>query len=273
MAAQESPSTDPKDQQSLLASELFSVAGKVAFVTGGSRGIGLMIAEAFVSNGAKVYISSRKAEVCQQTAEKLNRFGSCTAIPADLSTEQGRTVVVDFLSAHEDQLHILVNNAGAAWGAPYAEYPESGYDKVMDINVKAPFMLTRDLVPLLSKGASATDPARVINIGSIDGLRVPSVENYAYGPSKAAIHHLTRVLAVELGRQAITVNAIAPGPFESKMTEWLLEQHGERIKQRCPLGRISEPSDIAGLALFLASRAGAYMNGAVIPLDGGIHIA
>lgn len=232
-----------------------------------------MIAHAFVVNGASVYITSRKAEVCQKSADELATIGDCTAIPGDLSTDEGRAAVISDLSEEVDQLDILVNNAGASWGAPFDEYPESGYDKVMDINVRAPFLLTRDLLPLLEKSGSEEKPARVINIGSIDGLRVSSVANFAYGPSKAAIHHLTKILAVELGRKHITVNAIAPGPFESKMTEWLLQEHGERIKKSCPLGRIGNPEDMAGLALFLASQAGAYVNGAVIPLDGGIHIS
>lgn len=261
------------ETNALKTEQLFSIEGKVAYVTGGSRGIGLMIAHAYVANGAKVYISARKAEDCHQTAETLSQIGTCVAVPGDLSTDEGRGELVSAISEREERLDILVNNAGASWGASFSEYPESGYDKVMDINMRAPFMLTRDLLPLLEKSATVDDPARVINIGSIDGLRVSTVENFAYGPSKAAIHHLTRILAVDLGRKNITVNAIAPGPFESKMTAWLLQEHGERIRKQCPLGRIGDPHDMAGIALFLASRAGAYINGAVIPLDGGIHIA
>ncbi len=257
--------------QALNISNLFSVQGKVALVTGGSRGIGLMIAQAYIANGAKVYISSRKAGVCEAVAAELSKHGECIALPADLSTDDGRARLVNALSALEDELHILVNNAGAAWGAPLAEYPEDGYDKVMDINVRSPFFLTRDLLPLLESAATAEDPARVINIGSIDGLHVSHVDNFAYGPSKAAIHHMTKVFAVELGPRNITVNAIAPGPFESKMTEWMLETFGKQIKQRNPLGRIGNPADMAGLALFLSSKAGAYMNGTIIPLDGGMH--
>lgn len=257
--------------QVLNISNLFSVQGKVALVTGGSRGIGLMIAQAYIANGAKVYISSRKAGVCEAVAAELSKHGECIALPADLSTDDGRARLVNALSALEDELHILVNNAGAAWGAPLAEYPEDGYDKVMDINVRSPFFLTRDLLPLLESAATAEDPARVINIGSIDGLHVSHVDNFAYGPSKAAIHHMTKVFAVELGPKNITVNAIAPGPFESKMTEWMLETFGKQIKQRNPLGRIGNPADMAGLALFLSSKAGAYMNGTIIPLDGGMH--
>lgn len=259
--------------QAIQIGNLFSIHGKSALVTGGSRGIGQMIAHAFVANGATVYISARKAEACQQTADELAKIGHCEAIAGDLSTDEGRAAVIAELQSKTTQLDILVNNAGASWGASFGEYPESGYDKVMDINVRAPFMMARDLLPMLEKDGTEEDPSRIINIGSIDGLRVSSVPNFAYGPSKAAIHHLTRILAVELGRKHVTVNAIAPGPFESKMTEWLLQEHGERIKRQCPLGRIGNPEDMAGLALFLASPAGAYVNGAVIPLDGGIHIS
>src|SRR6185295_1758310 len=196
--------------QAINVQDLFSIKGKVAVVTGGSRGIGLMIAHGFVEAGAKVYISSRKKEVCDAVAEELSRVGQCFSIPSDVSTTEGRAELVRTLSEREEALHILVNNAGAAWGAPLEEYPESGFDKVMDTNVKSIFFLTRDLVPLLEKGASPGNPARVINVGSIDGLKVPGVENYAYAPSKAAVHHMTRVLAVKLGPRGITVNAIAP---------------------------------------------------------------
>jgi NAD(P)-dependent dehydrogenase (short-subunit alcohol dehydrogenase family) len=258
--------------EAINVKDLFSIKGKVAIVTGGSRGIGLMIARGYVEAGAKVYISSRKAEVCDEVAKELSEIGECFSIPADISTMEGCQHLVKEFSARESALHILVNNAGAAWGAPLEQYPESGYDKVVNTNVKSIFFLTRDLVPLLKKAATAQDPARVINIGSIDGLKVPSIDNFAYSASKAAVHHLTRVLAVKLGEKKITVNAIAPGPFESKMTEWLLGNFRDKIETNCPLGRIGEPSDMAGIAIFLASRAGAYVNGAVIPVDGGISI-
>ncbi|HWN99232.1 MAG TPA: SDR family oxidoreductase [Blastocatellia bacterium] len=258
--------------EAINVNDLFSIKGKVALVTGGSRGIGLMIARGYVEAGAKVYISSRKKEVCDQVAEQLSAIGTCISIPADVSTNEGCKHLVSELSAREQALHVLVNNAGAAWGAPLEEYPESGFDKVMDTNVKSIFFLTRDLVSLLAKGASPGDPARVINIGSIDGLKVPRVENYAYAPSKAAVHHLTRVLAVKLGPRGITVNAVAPGPFPSQMTKWLLEQFQEQIERDCPLKRIGSAPDMAGVAIYLASRAGAYVNGVTIPVDGGICI-
>ncbi len=231
-----------------------------------------MIASGFVTNGAKVYISSRKKEACDAAAAELSKIGTCISIPADLSTKEGRATLVDELNRRESKLDVLVNNAGAAWGAPLEEYPEEGWDKVMDINVKAIFMLTRDLLPLLEKSASQDDPARVINIGSVDGFKVPIQDNFAYGPAKAAVHHMTRVLALRLGDRHIAVNAIAPGPFESKMMEWTLEHFREMIEQSCPRKRIGRPADMAGVALYLASPAGAYVNGAIIPVDGGITV-
>ena len=252
--------------------ELFGVAGKVALVTGGSRGIGKMIAHGYVANGARVYIASRKAEACDTAATELSSEGECIAVPCDLSTKTGRAALVATLTESEGKLDILVNNAGAAWGAPLEEYPEEGYDKVMAINVKALFMLTRDLIPLLETAAQPEDPSRVINIGSIDGLRVPRVENWAYPPSKAAVHHMSRVFADRLGQKNITVNAIAPGPFESQMSAWMIDTYRDQIESACPLGRIGLPSDMAGIAIYLASKAGAYVNGTVIPVDGGICI-
>jgi NAD(P)-dependent dehydrogenase (short-subunit alcohol dehydrogenase family) len=251
---------------------LFDIKGKVALVTGGSRGIGLMIARGYVEAGAKVYITSRSREVCDEVAGELSEIGECTSIPTDLSTVEGCRQLVNEMTLREEKLHILVNNAGANWGAPLEEYPENGFDKVLDLNLKSIFYLTKECLPLLEKAAAADDPARVINIGSIDGIRVPVVENFAYSASKAAVHHMTRVLAVRIGDRMITVNAIAPGPFESKMTAWLLEQYRPQIEESCPLKRIGEPGDMAGIAIFLASRAGSYLNGTVIPVDGGICI-
>lgn len=253
-------------------SSLFSIEGKVALVTGGSRGIGLMIARGFVEAGAKVYISSRKKDVCDAVAAELSEIGTCISIPADLSTNEGVNALAEAYGAHEQHLDILINNAGAAWGAPFDEYPEDGWDKVMDLNVRSIFYLTQKLMPLITAKATDADPARVINIGSIDGLQVPITETYAYTASKAAVHHLTRHMAVQLGKRKVAVNAIAPGPFVSKMTEWLLDAHGAHIVKQCPLSRIGQPDDMAGAAIFLSSRAGAYLNGTVIPVDGGIHI-
>ena len=250
--------------------KLFDVSGKVALVTGGSRGIGEMIAEGFVANGVKTYISARKAEICEATAARLSTLGTCISIPADLSTRAGIAHLASAVAEREPKLDILVNNAGATWGAPFEEFPESGWDKVMDINVKGPFFLTQALLPLLEAAASERDPARIINVGSIDGLNVNRMPTYSYGASKAAIHHLTRTLSAHLAARHITANAIAPGPFPSKMMAHTLKTRGDKMRAGVPLGRIGEASDMAGTAIYLASRAGAYVSGAVIPVDGGI---
>ena len=249
---------------------LFAVEGKRVLVTGGSRGIGLMIARGFVEAGAKVYISSRKAEVCDAVAAELSQVGTCVSLPADLASEAGVQHLVTQITAREPALEVLVNNAGANWGAPLADYPGSAWDKVLNLNVKSIFLLTRSLVPQLAAAATPGDPARVINIGSIDGIRVPLLDTYAYSASKAAVHHMTHVLARALAPQGITVNAVAPGPFESKMMAETLDRFRDAIVASCPLGRIGEPDDMAGVAIYLASRAGAYVTGTVIPVDGGI---
>lgn len=249
--------------------QLFSVAGKTALVTGGSRGIGLMIARGLVEAGARVYVSSRKVSDVEQAAAELSKLGTCVALPGDLSSPAGTRALADAVAEREPSLHVLVNNAGANWGAPLAEYPDAGWDKVMALNVKAVFDLTRLLVPRLRAASKPGDPARVINVGSIDGIQVPLLETYAYSASKAAVHHLTRTLARKLAPE-ITVNAIAPGPFESKMMAATLESFGDAIKKSCPLGRIGEPDDMAGVAIYLASKAGAYVTGVVLPVDGGI---
>lgn len=250
--------------------DLFSIEGKTAVVTGGSRGIGYMIAQGMVEAGAKVYISARKADACDAAAAKLSKSGTCISIPADLGTEDGCRHLADEVAKREDKLHILVNNAGANWGAPMEQFPDSAFDKVFAVNVKGVFHLTRFMVPLLEKAASDDDPARVVNIGSIDGLQAPMLDTFSYSSSKAAVHHLTRVLAHKLSGKRITVNAIAPGPFESKMMAETLQRFGDNIRATNPLGRIGRPEDMAGTAIFLSSRAGAYLTGAVIPVDGGI---
>jgi 2-deoxy-D-gluconate 3-dehydrogenase len=266
----------------LSADDLFSVREKVVLVTGGSRGIGEMIAAGFLANGAKVYISSRKRDVCDATAARLSETyrGECIPIAADLSGLEGIDALTTDLSSREPRLDVLVNNAGVSWGAPIDEFPEIGWDKVMDTNVKAVFFLTQRLLPLLEAGASADDPARVINIGSIDGIRTPAFDTVSYGPSKAAVHALTSQLAGRLVKRNIIVNAIAPGPFPSWMlstgvgtggdvegTDW------EALGRTVPRGRVGTPEDIAGLAIFLASRAGAFTVGAVITCDGGIVVS
>ncbi|MGA8339710.1 MAG: SDR family oxidoreductase [Solirubrobacteraceae bacterium] len=252
--------------------DLFDVSGKTALVTGGGRGIGLMISRGLVQAGVRVVIASRKAEDLEAAAAELRTFGDCEAIPADLSTPEGAGALAEAVRARFDALHILVNNSGATWGAPLEEFPASGWDRVINTNLEGVFHLTVRLLPALRAAASEDDPARVINIGSIDGIRVPAVENYSYSASKAAVHMLTRHLARRLASEQITVNAIAPGPFQSKMMAFMLDTPEKRaeVARMVPLGRIGRPDDAAGLTVFLASRAGSYLTGAVIPLDGGI---
>jgi 2-deoxy-D-gluconate 3-dehydrogenase len=258
--------------------DLFSIDGKTALVTGGSRGIGEMIAAGFLANGVTVYISSRKADVCDATAERLAKEygGECISLPADLSTIEGIDSLTERLKEQTDHIDILVNNAGASWGAPLEEFPEVGWDKVMDTNVKGVFFLTQRLLPLLEKNATSEDPSRVINIGSVDGIQVPMWDTFSYGASKAAVHHLTRQMASHLVRRNIVANAIAPGPYPTWMlstgvgtggdvdgTDWDLIGRGN------PRGRVGTPEDIAGLTIFLSSRAGAYTVGETISTDGG----
>ena len=254
---------------------LFSIQGKTALVTGGSRGIGEMIAAGFLANGAKVYISSRKAETCDATAKRLQEEygGECISLPADLSNLEGIESLVGQLS--DTSLDILVNNAGASWGEPIDEYSEKGWDKVMDTNVKGVFFLTQKLLPLLRSSGTAEDPSRVINIGSIDGIKTGLFDAFSYGPSKAALHHLTRVLAASLVKENIIVNAIAPGPFPTWMLSTGVGGGGDldidwaAVGDSNPRGRVGTPEDIAGLAIFLCSRAGAYTVGETITCDGG----
>lgn len=255
-------------------SSIFSIEGKIALVTGGTSGIGYMIAEGLVKHGAKVYVASRKAEACAATAEALSQLGSCVGIAADLSTEQGCVDLVNEIQQREGKLHILVNNAGVTWGAPLEDYPGSAWDKIQNLNVKSAFVMTQKCLPLLEAAASAADPARVINITSVAGQLTGSMQAYAYGPSKAALNHLTRILANELAPRHITVNAIAPGVFPSRMTKFVLqdEQSAELQRSAVPLGRLGEPQDMEGLAVFLTSIAGAYVTGNVIALDGGTAV-
>jgi len=249
--------------------DLFSIAGKTALVTGGSRGIGRMIAGGFVEAGARVYVSSRNAEACEAVAAELSEVGVCRALPADLSTESGCRALADELARGEDRLHVLVNNAGNTWGAPLEDFDDAAWDRVLNLNVKGVFHTTKFLLPLLEAAAADDDPARVVNIGSIDGIHVPVLETYSYSASKAAVHQLTRHLARKLAPR-ITVNAIAPGPFPSKMMAATLDAFGEQIAAGAPMKRIGRPDDVAGAAIYLASRAGAYLTGVILPVDGGI---
>jgi len=263
----------------LSVDRLFSVAGKVVLVTGGSRGIGEMIAAGFLANGATVYISSRKADVCDATADRLaaEHGGTCVSLPADLANLDGIDALVGTLGDREDHLDVLVNNAGVSWGASIDEFPELGWDKVMDTNVKGVFFLTQRLLPLLEAAGTPDDPARVINIGSVDGIRTPRFDTWSYGPSKAALHALTRQMGALLVKRNIITNAIAPGPFPTWMlstgvgtggdvegTDW------EALGRTVPRGRVGTPEDIAGLAIYLASRAGSFTVGETITCDGGL---
>lgn len=249
--------------------DLFSVGGKTVLVTGGSRGIGRMIATGLVEAGARVYVASRKTSACEAVAAELSSRGWCSALTADLSTEEGCRTLAAAVAEREERLDVLVNNAGATWGAPLSEHDERSFERVLALNVKAVFHLTKFSLPLLRAAGTEDEPARVVNIGSIDGLRVPFLETYSYSASKAAVHQLTRHLAKQLA-PTVTVNAIAPGPFESKMMAATLEAFGDEIAASAPLRRIGRPDDMAGAAIYLCSRAGSYLTGAVIPVDGGI---
>ncbi|KAF7723379.1 hypothetical protein EC973_002078 [Apophysomyces ossiformis] len=251
---------------------LFSVKDKVVLVTGGSRGIGEMIATGFVSAGAKVYITSRSADVCDKVAKELTARGpgQCISIPADLQKLDEVNRLVAELSKREKHLDVLINNAGANWAEAIEDYPDQAFEKVINLNLKRIFTLTQACLPLLT----ATDTlSRVINIGSIDGIRVPPMETYAYGASKAGLHHLTRQMASHLGAKGVTVNAIAPGAFESKMMKVTLDRFGDVIRGNLPLGRIGQPEDIAGTCIYLASRAGEYTTGATLVVDGGALVS
>jgi NAD(P)-dependent dehydrogenase (short-subunit alcohol dehydrogenase family) len=254
----------------LDALDLFSVAGKIVLVTGGSRGIGLAIAEGFVKAGARVYICSRDSAACDAAAKELSAHGECHALAADLGSVDGCRTLADAIAERENKLDVLINNAGAIWAETLNDYPESGWDKVYDLNVKGSFFLVQALTSLLKKAASEEDPARIITVGSIDALHVPKHETYAYSSSKAAVHHLSRHLAAQLAPFGVTVNVIAPGMFKSKMLKGTLEQRGEEaVLAPVPMKRFARPSDMAGAAIYLASPAGSYLTGAVIPVDGG----
>ncbi|WP_296446587.1 SDR family oxidoreductase [Rhodoferax sp. UBA5149] len=247
---------------------LFSLQGRTALITGGSRGIGRMIAAGFLAQGARVYISARKAAACDQTAKELSSLGHCISLPADVSTVEGAKALAAAYAAHEPQLDILVNNAGAAWGASFDEFPESGWDKVVDLNLKTPFFLTQALITQLRK-AGEKQPAKVINIASIDGISINPQETYSYAASKAGLIQLTRRMALTLIKDNIVVSAIAPGAFASDMNKDARD-HGEAVAAHIPAGRVGTDEDMAGAAIYLASRAGDYVVGSTLVVDGGV---
>jgi NAD(P)-dependent dehydrogenase (short-subunit alcohol dehydrogenase family) len=252
-----------------MLTDLFSLQGRVALITGGSRGIGKMIATAFIRQGARVYISARKAEACEQTARELSKEGSCTALPADISTPEGVQALAQAYLRHESKLDILVNNAGAAWLAEFDAFPEKGWDKVVDLNLKTPFFLTQALIAPLRAAATAQRPAKVINIASIDGVSINPQETYSYAASKAGLIQLTRRMALRLIQDRIVVSAIAPGAFASDMNT-TARDHADEVAKRIPAGRIGVDDDMAGAAIYLASRAGDYVVGSTLVVDGGV---
>jgi NAD(P)-dependent dehydrogenase (short-subunit alcohol dehydrogenase family) len=256
----------------LNTTDLFSLQGRTALITGGSRGIGRMIAEGFLAAGARVYISARKAAACDETAKELSALGHCISLPSDVSTLDGAKALVAAYGKHEASLDILVNNAGAAWGAAFDDFPESGWDKVVDLNMKTPFFLTQALAPALRAAANShggSSPAKVINIASIDGVSVNPMETYSYAASKAGLIHLTRRMALRLAPENIVVSAIAPGAFASDMNKDARD-HADAVAQRIPSRRIGTTEDMAGAAIFLASRAGDYVVGSTLVVDGGV---
>ena len=265
-----------QDVENYVTASLFSLEGKTALVTGGSSGLGLIMAKGLLSNGARVVIASRSQEKCDMALSELSEFGECWSLATDVTVSQDRERLLQFVESKLGGLSILINNAGANWGAKLGDYPDEGFEKVINTNLSAVFSLTRDAVPLLAKSAFKDDPSRIINIGSMDGIHVPIVQRiptFAYSASKAALHHLTRSFAVDLAPRHITVNAIAPGFFESKMTDYVFEHYKQDIEDDCPLHRVGKPEEIVGIVTYLASRAGAYTNGTVIPVDGGTSIS
>lgn len=251
---------------------LFDVSGRTVLVTGGARGIGLMVAEGLLRSGVTVLLSTRKADAAEEARQQLSPLGTVHTIAADISTEDGCRELAEKVGEYTDHLDGLVNNAGATWGATFDEFPPAAWDKVLGVNVKTPFVLAQLLRPLLEAGSdngTGGGPSRIINIGSIDGLAVPNYENYSYSASKAAVHHITRHMAATLA-PSILVNAIAPGPFPTKMMKWVIDEHGDEMNKANPLGRLGRAEDIDGLVTFLLSPASSFITGTTIPLDGGL---
>ncbi len=264
------------DTANYALGELFSVAGKKVLITGGSSGLGLAMAEGLLQNHASVIIASRKQDRIDEALQSLAELGDAHGTAADISTAPGRAKVVQTISETWGSLDVLINNAGTNYAAQIENYPDEAFEKVLNTNLSAVFSLTRDLTPLLEKSASADDPSRIINIGSMDGIHVPVVQRiptFAYSASKAALHHLTKSLAVFLANKHITANAVAPGFFASRMTDYVFDHYLEDIEKDCPLGRVGKPEEIVGIVTYLISRAGAYTNGTTIPVDGGTSVS
>lgn len=260
-----------------ILEELFSMRGKTALVTGAATGIGRMAATALVKAGCRVLIASRKGDACEAVAAELNAMGadgSAEGFAGDVSSKEGIDTLAAEVLSRSDTLHILINNAGVTWGAPMDEFPYEAWGKVMDVNVTGLFYLTQKLMPTLQASSSPADPARVINLGSVMGTAALGEGAYSYSASKAAVHHLTRIMARELAERHITFNAFAPGPFQSKMTAFATatEEQADHVGKGVPLGRIGSPDDIAGATLYLCGKGGSYITGAILPLDGGIHV-
>ena len=268
------PRPQSLDTRSVLGmKDLFSLKGRVALVTGGSRGIGAMIVQGFLEHGcSRVYITARKAAQCDAAAKELSEYGECISLPGDVSTTEGIAVLASQIAEREERLDILVNNAGAAWGAEFDTFPESGWDKVVDLNLKTPFFLTQALAPQLRAAGASGHLAKVINIASVDGISINQMETYSYAGSKAGLIHMTKRMALRLAKDNIIVSAIAPGAFASEMNK-AARDHGDAIAPMIPAGRIGTPEDMAGAAIYLASRAGDYVVGSTLIVDGGVTYA
>ena len=257
-----------------MGKSLFDIEGKVVLITGGARGIGLMLTKAFLTAGARVYITSRNEKSCYDVAEKMSELGYCKALPADLSKTNEIDGLISDFGEREQYLNVLINNAGTTWGASFDDFPEIGWDKVLTLNLKSPFFIMQKFLPFLEKVGKRDDPSRIINIGSVDGIASSIFENISYSASKAALHHVTKVAAAKLAPRHLTVNCIAPGPFLTDMMLPMVDKMGANaIELEVPMKRLGTDDDIGGVAVFLSSKAASYITGALLPVDGGLTAA